>query len=388
MAKHHSVLNRRRFLSHTGIAAVAAAPVMGAIARAADTPSIRGIAPTFEGTPKQIGAAYGERFKRQIGTNIDLLLSPKNVARANPDLQAWAKSQETLITRHWPWYIEEMRGVAQGAGKRYEDILLLNLRIWQFNYYGATEGSPRCTSIAVTLADGHVACAGALDDGFRNYCGPVRIVPDQGHRFISFPITGTSWCMRGLNSAGLAAGISSQLLPGLKRLKNAVMQDVAMRALLQTCGTVDEVREFCRQHPFTMNLVCVDAQGKIFCAQHTAAGLLELPANGCCVLTNHVVDDAHIDWLGQRGVNEFPPITTTRHRRGHCLKFFEEHQGRCTEDDVKKFVGTRNDALYGTIHNAGSIYITYACPQASKEIFWVMEPKAPQNNHQFRALRV
>jgi hypothetical protein len=267
-------------------------------------------------------------------------------------------------------------------------VLLLNLRAWQFNYYGAARASRGCSSLAITLADGRVACAGALDDGFSYYCGPVRIVPDRGHRFISFPIAGTGWVSRGMNSVGLSVGISSQLLPGLARLKHAVMQDVAMRALLQTCATVDDAREFCRQHPFTLNLVCVDARGGVFSAQHTAAGRLELPADGSCALTNHIVDDESVLWLKQHGVTDFPQSPTTRPRRGNLLRFLRAHQGRCSPEDVRKFIGTRDNANPGTIHNARSIYLTYACPQASRERLRIMQPKLPENGDRFQVFNI
>ena len=76
-------------------------------------------------------------------------------------------------------------------------MLLLNLRAWHFIYYSAGLATHGCSSLAITLADGRVACAGALDDPIEYYCGPVRIVPDLGHRFITFPIAGTSWANRG-----------------------------------------------------------------------------------------------------------------------------------------------------------------------------------------------
>lgn len=395
-------LNRREFLSQGGMAAVAAASVVTTVSRCFAKPSSGapavaelpattelGIAASFQGTPKQIGAEYGKRFAPQIEKNFAILLGPgQAIPRQAPDFRAWVKTQERLIDRHWPWYIEEMHGVAEAIGKGYEEVILLNLRAWQFNYYGAAQATHGCSSLAITLADGRVACTGALDDPLTYYCGPVRIVPDRGHRFISFPITGTSWGNRGMNSAGLSVGISSQILPGLKRLEHTVVQDVAMRAMLQTCATVGDAREFCRQHPFTLNLVCVDAQGGIFCAQHTAAGLLELPASGSCALTNHIVDDENAFWLRERGVTDFPQSPTTRPRRGNLLRFLHVHQGKCSPEDVWKFVGTRDDANPGTIHNRGSIYMTYACPQASQETFWIMQPKLPQNGDRFQVFNI
>jgi len=272
-----------------------------------------------------------------------------------------------------------MHGVAEAVGVPYEQILLLNLRSWQYNYYGAGPVETGCSSLAITLSGGQIAAAGALDDPIEFYCGPVRIVPEKGRRFISFPITGTSWANRGMNSEGLAVGISSQLLPQLRRLKHAVIQDIAMRAILQTCGTVGEVREFCREHPFTMNLVCVDRHGGIFSAQHTAAGLLELPPiAGASALTNHLVEDEHIHWLCDHGVRNISESPTSRPRRGNLLAFIRRRNGKCLPDEVMRFIAVRDDNNPGSIHNPGSIYLTYCCPQASGRTFWIMQPKGPQ----------
>ena len=277
---HPSTLSRRRFLSQGGIAAVAAASALTAVGRGLAEPppgqaaaagpkaareSEAVLAPSFQGRRGRLGSnTASDLLHRSRKTSPAFLGSV--VPRQAPGFQAWVQSQESLIARHWPWYIEEMRGVAEGIGKGYEEVLLLNLRAWQFNYYGAAQATHGCSSLAITLADGRVACAGALDDAIEYYCGPVRIAPDLGHRFISFPLAGTSWVTRGMNDAGFSVGISSQVLPGLRRLGHAVVQDVAMCAMLQTCTTVADAREFCRQHPFTLNLVCVDSRGGIFCA--------------------------------------------------------------------------------------------------------------------------
>ncbi len=329
---------------------------------------------TFSGTPKDIGQAYGRQFASQISRNLDILVRRKGLDPLPLDDKkfiSWIEHQEGIIAGHWPWLIEEMEGVALGAGAEYIEVLLLNLRAWQYEFYGAGEC---CSSLAVTLSDGTVACAGALDDPVEYYCGPVKIVPENGNSFISFPITGTSWGNRGMNSRGLAIGISSQILPGLKQLDGAINQDIALRVILQTCSTVSEVREFCKVFPFTMNLVCVDANGVIFCAQNTTAGLLEMPVeSGYCALTNHVADDEYVYWLKSHGVNEFPESPTSRSRRGKLLEFARSSNGNCTSDEIKHLISTRDDSDTGSINNKGTIYMSYANPQDDSQTFWVAE---------------
>jgi len=342
---------------------------------------------SFEGSPREIGSVYGKRFSSSIQANLDAMVRP-HMAKPRGNFKDWVRSQERLIARTWPWYLEEMEGVAVGAGVRYDEILFLNLRTWQFKEYGDTAADHGCSSLAVRLADGNTIVAGTLDDPIQLYCGPIRFVPRGGYRFVSFPITGTSWANRALNSAGLAMGISSQLLPGLRKKEGAVMQDVALRAMMQQCATTDEVREFCRQHPFTMNIVCVDRRGKMLCAHQTTAGFMEIPTADGCALTNHVADDELIWVLREKGVNTFPESPTSRPRRGYLVQFLRNRAGKCSSEEVKKLIGTRDDANPGSIHNRHSIYVTFASPRAYPNTLWIMQPRADQPLNAFQAFQV
>ncbi len=346
---------------------------------------------SFEGTPAEIGRAYGEECRDRILANLAVLIHREGhgpLPRQDPDFRDWVRRQETLVQEQWPWLLEEMAGVAEGSGAQYAEVLLLNLRAWQYDYYGRPPLGG-CSSLAVTLADGTVACAGALDDPAVYYCGPVRFAPRDGLTHITFPITGTSWGNRGMNSHGLAVGVSSQLLPGLRRLPHCVNQDLAIRAILQTCSTIAQVRGFCRRHPFTMNLVCAGAHGDLFCAQHTAAGLFEPEVEaGWCALTNHVVDDGVRRRLSDLGVKEFPESPTTRARRGRLMEFCRERSGACDTDEVLDLVGRRDDADPGTIHNAGTIAITFANPVSDPSGLWVSQPQCPEGDTRFRRLAI
>lgn len=345
---------------------------------------------SLNGTPAEIGRAYGEKCRDGILANLKALVhrvGQEALPRQDKDFRAWMRRQEGLLEKHWPWLLEEIHGVARGCGAQAEDILLLNLRAWQYDLYGRPPAGG-CSSLAITLADGTVACAGALDDPAEYYCGPLRFVPENGCRFISFPITGASWGNRGMNSRGLAAGVSSQPLPGLRNLPHAINQDLALRVILQTCATVGEVREFCRTFPFTMNLVCVDAAGAIFCAHQTTAGLQELPAKGFGALTNHVADDALIWWLKEHGVDEFPESPTSRLRRGNLLTFAGARNARCTAREVMDFIGARDDTNPGAIHNKGTIILTFAQPQVEPHILRVMQSAAAGGKAGFEPLSI
>ncbi|MCC6578818.1 MAG: hypothetical protein IT440_00115 [Phycisphaeraceae bacterium] len=341
---------------------------------------------TFQGTPAEIGQAYGGQCKQAILKNLDILVFRKGyepLPRQDKDFQTWMRGQESLIGKPFPWLLEEMRGVASAVGVEYEDVLLLNLRAWQFDIYGAKPKLGGCSSMAVTLQDGTVALAGALDDPQCYYCGPIRVQPRQGYAFITFPITGTSWVSRGFNSRGLSLGISSQPTFNIPRLDHAINQDLACRAIMQTCATVAEVRDFCRKYPFTMNLVAIDATGGIFGAQHTAAGMFEIPAKGGCALTNHVEDARMKQWMTERKVDITSICGTSVARLEHLRQFIAVRGGKCSLQDVIDLINHRDDANPGTIHNKGSIYLTAANPQKSPNTFWIRQPQATENNTDF-----
>ena len=334
---------------------------------------------TLKGSPNQIGREYGRTCAEKIRENLSVLVWREGyepLPREDIDFIAWQKRQESILSDNWPWLLEEMAGVSQALEVSFEDVLLLNLRAWQYNYYGEP-GGQACSSLAITLNDGTVACAGALDDAPEYYDGLVYFRPEDGYGCITCPIIGTSWALRSINEEGLSIGISSQILPGLKKLDNTIMGDLAIRIIMQTCARVDEVRDFCREHPFTMNIVCVDAKGSIFCAHNTSAGLFEIPTKDSAAMTNHIVDEEIKKQLSTMGVNEFPERDiTTYARRQNLINFAQQHSGKCTAEDIMKFIATCDENNPGSInrHNKGSLFLTFANPQNDPKSFWVMQP--------------
>ena len=332
-----------------------------------------------------------KKFNLKIKKNLSILVWREGyepLPREDADFIAWYKGQESIFAEKWPWLLEEMAGVAEGVGVKYEDILLFNLRAWQYNYFGAPGRA--CSSLAITLNDGTIACAGALDDPVEYYCGPVCFKPDKGYSCVTFPITGTSWGNRGLNEAGLALGESCQMLPGLKKSSTTINQDLAVRVIMQTCTTVDEVRDFCKEHPFTMNLVCVDAKGGIFCAHQTAAGLFEIPfKDGYAAMANDIVDDCIKQRLAALGVSEFPEPDASRARRQNLIDFAQKHSGKCTAAEVMKFISTCEEGNPGSInrHDGGTAYLTFANPQNDPKTFWIMSPHESKPYNQFNRFR-
>jgi hypothetical protein len=81
-------------------------------------------------------------------------------------------------------------------------------------------------------------------------------------------------------------------------------------------------------------------------------------------------------------------LPTTVPRRDKLLRFIASANGKCSVEEVKTVVAHRDDADPGSIHNRGSIYLTYSCPQAAKTTLWIRQPKGPTVNDRFLSFAV
>ncbi|KAF2714570.1 peptidase C45 acyl-coenzyme A:6-aminopenicillanic acid acyl-transferas-like protein [Pleomassaria siparia CBS 279.74] len=99
-----------------------------------------------EGTPYKIGHQHGTAAKTQIGRCITFYASLflKNCKQTWPEVLAHASSFEKHALRTWPAYHEEMRGIADGAGKELLEIVALNVRT-EINFGLFSDG---CTALA------------------------------------------------------------------------------------------------------------------------------------------------------------------------------------------------------------------------------------------------
>jgi isopenicillin-N N-acyltransferase-like protein len=97
-------------------------------------------------TPSQIGLQHGQAASVQISRSITFYASLflKNCAKTWPQVQDLASKFEQQAKTKWPAYHEEMRGIADGAGKDLLDIVALNVRT-EINFGLFSDG---CTALA------------------------------------------------------------------------------------------------------------------------------------------------------------------------------------------------------------------------------------------------
>jgi isopenicillin-N N-acyltransferase-like protein len=85
---------------------------------------------TCTGTPLLVGQQHGSAAKVQISRCIKFYQT-LFLAKCKMDwetVKAFSLKYQPYLEANWPHYISELRGVAEGAGVTYEDILALNVR--------------------------------------------------------------------------------------------------------------------------------------------------------------------------------------------------------------------------------------------------------------------
>ena len=233
--------------------------------------------------------------------------------------------------------------MAEGIGKGYEEALLLSLRAWQFNYYGAargTHGLAPAWRLRWPTAAWHAREPSTTQSNTTAArCGSRRTLGIVSSVFPSREQVGSPGDERcRLLRRHILAGS-----PGLRRLGHAVVQDVAMCAMLQTCTTVADAREFCRQHPFTLNLVCVDSRGGI--------SVRSTPRRDCWNRPQAVPapDQPYCErrecFLARKARRDgFSTVSDDQAATRQHSPVPRDCQGKCSPEDVRTFVCARDDA--------------------------------------------
>ncbi len=166
------------------------------------------------GPPDQRGRAYGVQAVDRIARGIDHYRSQlQRLGVTQDDLRRWVAEYLPVIERFEPAYVEEMHGIAAGAHRAFEDIVLLNarteiLKLGERPDLRAVLADEACTAVVVlpeATADGQLIQAQNWD--WKAECAETAVVleiqRDDGPDILTFTEAG-GLARSGLNSAGIA----------------------------------------------------------------------------------------------------------------------------------------------------------------------------------------
>jgi predicted choloylglycine hydrolase len=232
-----------------------------------------------DGSYRQMGLQQG------LGLKETGFVLPKQAAK----MVRFAKKCEELVKQFAPEYLEEIGGVAEGAGLDCEALKAFTLTC-PFE----PQDVPSCTVVSLSpeRTNDKLPIVGRNYDfffeaskaGATTYsCYPERGFASLGNCDI--------WVGRedGLNEAGLFVGQARFFTRGLKP---GFVFWLIIRLLLDRCATVDEGLDLLRKIPHAQGFtyMLADSSGKAVAVEQTLSGIeVRYPENGLLIMTNHAV---------------------------------------------------------------------------------------------------
>jgi len=267
-----------------------------------------------EGPPRERGRQQGEGARSQIAGMLAAYreLLPQASKLVWEEALREARKVLPYAEAAFPHFVEELRGIAEGAGAPFEDVWLLNC------YEEVTENQDEsCTSLAVRddrTGGGHVLLA-HNEDWISVDCDHVYLVhaePDDGPAFIGMSYGGLLANI-GFNEEGIGVAINSVYAADVRV---GVPRILFSRAILAT-RTIGEAIVACvpRQRAGGYHYLLADAHGELYSVESSATTHAILYGeDGCLVHTNHYLSP-RMQTLEQPGAYAGSHVRLNRARR-------------------------------------------------------------------------
>jgi isopenicillin-N N-acyltransferase-like protein len=244
------------------------------------------------GMPREMGRQLGEAAREEVRTYVDLLVERSNLGRKSrltPEA-ALAVAAEAIAyaERYLPDAMDELRGIAEGAGVPVEQVMLINVR----NQFGAVAPPEGCTAVLIeprasATGAGIVAQNWDNDPATDAFSVVLTRRPTGKPALMTFTRPGEVAYL-GLSSAGI--GIALNAMPGAQR-RAGVPWYFILRAMVEAASleaAVQEVERAERSIPANAVVITADGGADIE-VMIDAVRVLQPDARGTLIHTNHCV---------------------------------------------------------------------------------------------------
>lgn len=314
----------------------------------------------LSGSPRDIGRDHGSRLSVEIAEAVESFLRQGAKVFETPyeEILQRVKGFEEHID---PEYLEEMQGIARGAGVEYEDILALNTFFDTDSIF--TYQSTTCVNLVAfgsATADGRLLHGRNLDfpstHAVQNAARVFELHPETGNSFLSAGWAGMSGVFTAMNSAGLTItevgawdrDVSWQGMPLV----------LLLRKITQYANSLEDAFEIARMTPKTAGFNITISDWRV-----PEAMAIEISANAAARRKSRksllVVSDNRMS--ATRMSNQLaPPAAIARYIR--MCDLAEKDYGRLDVPAVRAILQDRYDLLlrresltYNSICNGGTV---------------------------------
>ena len=281
------------------------------------------------GTHRELGRAHGEQARGQIAGFLDYLAFSLKTAR--DQLRARALRFLPLFERHAPHVVEEIHGLAEGAGLVFADALAVQIR----GELGQL-GDGGCTTFVVKAggtADGQVLIGqnSDVEPELEEFAYVLLLEPRARPAVLMWTFGGMLG-YHGLNAAGVAHFANS--LGGGPRWRMGLPHYPVKRLMLEQTS-MDGVLQVLRNVPVCSsgNYVLCDGAGRIADVELTPDGPQLLEDADFLVHSNHFVCAAHAC-----GATDAASVPDSFPRLERMRQLVAGRLGKLTVADFKEFL--------------------------------------------------
>ncbi|WP_375460256.1 C45 family autoproteolytic acyltransferase/hydolase [uncultured Enterovirga sp.] len=303
---------------------------------------------TVRGEPLERGRQYGEQARERICKGIGHYKAQvARYALSSDDIASLTRDYLPIVERFEPAFVEEMRGIAEGSGTTFEDILLLNARTeilklaekpaLRESLTASRQVPDGCTAVIVmpeATATGRLIHAQNWD--WKAECAETGVVlkveREDGPDLLTFTEAG-ALARTGLNASGMA--ITGNYLESDRDYREVgVPLALIRRKALESDNLALAMRTIYATRKSASNNMIVSHAGGIAinfeCAPDETFQVH--PENGLLVHANHWVSQAALAKLVDRGVANMP---STLFRDLRARDLLRPKVGRITPADVR-----------------------------------------------------
>lgn len=257
----------------------------------------------LRGTARQRGLQYGEQARGRIAGSIALYRGVfGHMARLGwSDAVAAARAYVPAIEKFAPECLDEMRGIAEGAGVTFGDVLALNARselMFSPSAAASAVGAGECTSLAVlpeASASGHTLLAQNWDwiPAAAETAVVLEVHREDAPSYVTVAEAG-HLAKVGVNSAGLGA-CTNTLVSHCDAGRVGVPYHVLLRAFMDATTISAATRMVLQaERAFSGNFLLAHRDGLAVNIESSSGGTegvrTQFATNGVLSHTNHFLD--------------------------------------------------------------------------------------------------